>query len=317
MDWTVWLMSLTCTRSRPPWDRAPCTPAWTPQLRTSWSEREGISNGQERGRAYLSVQLVVHHSLEAPGSVTAGSRGQAVLLDVDGEHRVLGLGQLALVVVRAGGEQDAQAGLKVDGLAGWVLPAGLNAVVEDESSGLTVQHVGRGRVDKSWEARRVIIYRILYKSYYKLYISYHIYYSICSSRLTCDHFKGDEVRGAVLLLGGDGEQAGGGQAEAEQGAPHGGGQVWQWEDIRSSKKDSCFGKQAAENYLEKQLLWEGYWMKEKSQQVLQLSDRAQPGRCWGFCFIKLHCGKVTYWPITCHTSHVTREQWTQIVISTK
>ena len=96
----------------------------------------------------LSVELVVHHPLEAPGSVAAGGGGQAVLLDVDGEDRVLGLGQLALVVVSAGGEEDTQAGLEVDGFTGGVLPAGLNAVVEDESSWLAVQHVGRGRVDK-------------------------------------------------------------------------------------------------------------------------------------------------------------------------
>ena len=92
---------------------------------------------------------MVHHSLEAPGGVAAGGGGETVLLDVDGEDGVLGLGQLALVVVRAGGEQDAEAGLEVDGLAGGVLPAGLDTVVEDESPGLAVQHVGRGRVDKS------------------------------------------------------------------------------------------------------------------------------------------------------------------------
>ena len=44
---------------------------------------------------YLCVQLVVHHPLEAPGGVAARGGGEAVLLDVDGEHRVLGLGQLA------------------------------------------------------------------------------------------------------------------------------------------------------------------------------------------------------------------------------
>ena len=91
---------------------------------------------------------MVHHPLEAPGCVTAGRGGETVLLDVDGEHRVLGLGQMALVVVSAGGEEDAQPGLEVDGLAGGVLPAGLDAVVEDESAWLAVQHVGRGGVDK-------------------------------------------------------------------------------------------------------------------------------------------------------------------------
>ena len=96
----------------------------------------------------LSVELVVHHSLEAPGSIAAGGGGQTVLLHVDGEDRVLGLGQLALVVVRAGGEEDTQPGLEVDGFTGDVLPAGLDAVVEDESSRLAVQHVGRGRVDE-------------------------------------------------------------------------------------------------------------------------------------------------------------------------
>ena len=44
---------------------------------------------------HLRVQLVVHHPLEAPGGVAARGGGEAVLLDVDGEHRVLGLGQLA------------------------------------------------------------------------------------------------------------------------------------------------------------------------------------------------------------------------------
>ena len=97
----------------------------------------------------LSVELVVHHPLEAPGSVTAGGGGEAVLLDVDGEDRVLGLGQLALVVVSAGGEEDTQAGLEVDGLAGGVVPAGLDAVVEDESPWLAVQHVCRGGVDEA------------------------------------------------------------------------------------------------------------------------------------------------------------------------
>ena len=96
----------------------------------------------------LCVELVVHHPLEAPGCVTAGRGGETVLLDVDGEDGVLGLGQLALVVVSAGGEEDAQPGLEVDGLAGGVLPAGLDAVVEDESAWLAVQHVGRGGVDK-------------------------------------------------------------------------------------------------------------------------------------------------------------------------
>ena len=43
----------------------------------------------------LGVQLVVHHSLEAPGGGAAGGGGEAVLLDVDCEDRVLGLGQLA------------------------------------------------------------------------------------------------------------------------------------------------------------------------------------------------------------------------------
>ena len=62
----------------------------------------------------LSIQLMVHHSLKAPGSVTARGRGQTVLLDVYGEDGVLGLGQLALVVVRAGGEEDTQPGLEVD-----------------------------------------------------------------------------------------------------------------------------------------------------------------------------------------------------------
>ena len=62
----------------------------------------------------LSVELVVHHSLEAPGSIAAGGGGQTVLLDVDGEDGVLGLGQLPLVVVRAGGEEDTQPGLEVD-----------------------------------------------------------------------------------------------------------------------------------------------------------------------------------------------------------
>ena len=92
---------------------------------------------------------MVHHPLEAPGSVAAGGGGQAVLLDVDGEDGVLGLGQLALVIVSTGGEEDTQAGLEVDGLAGGVLPAGLDTVVEDEGPGLAVQHVGRGSVDKS------------------------------------------------------------------------------------------------------------------------------------------------------------------------
>ena len=92
---------------------------------------------------------MVHHPLEAPGSVTAGGRGEAVLLDVDGEDRVLGLGQLALVVVSAGGEEDTQPGLEVDGLAGGVVPAGLDAVVEDESPWLAVQHVCRGGVDEA------------------------------------------------------------------------------------------------------------------------------------------------------------------------
>ena len=96
----------------------------------------------------LSIELVVHHSLEAPGSVTAGGGGETVLLHVDGEDRVLGLGELALVVVSAGGEEDTQPGLEVDGFTGDVLPAGLNAVVEDESSWLAVQHVGRGGVDE-------------------------------------------------------------------------------------------------------------------------------------------------------------------------
>ena len=121
----------------------------------------------------LGVQLVVHHSLEAPGSVAAGGGGQAVLPDVDGEDRVLGLGQLALVVVSAGGEEDAQPGLEVDGFTGGILPAGLDAVVEDESPWLAVQHVGRGGVD---EAR--------------------------------DDLEGDEVCWTLgVLLGGDGGQA--------------------------------------------------------------------------------------------------------------
>ena len=55
---------------------------------------------------------------------------------------------LTFVFIRAGGEEDAQPGLEVDGLAGGVLPAGLDAVVEDESAWLAVQHVGRGGVDK-------------------------------------------------------------------------------------------------------------------------------------------------------------------------
>ena len=121
----------------------------------------------------LSVELVVHHSLEAPGSVTAGGGGQAVLLDVDGEDRVLGLGQLALVVVRAGGEEDTQAGLEVDRFTGGILPAGLDTVVEDESSRLAVQHVGRGGVDEAG-----------------------------------DDLEGDKVwRTLGVLLGGDGGQA--------------------------------------------------------------------------------------------------------------
>ena len=45
--------------------------------------------------SHLGVQLVVHHPFKAPGSVAAGGGGEAVLLDVDREHGVLGLGQLA------------------------------------------------------------------------------------------------------------------------------------------------------------------------------------------------------------------------------
>ena len=55
---------------------------------------------------------------------------------------------LTLVFIRAGGEEDAQPGLEVDCLAGGVSAAGLDAVVEDESAWLAVQHVGRGGVDK-------------------------------------------------------------------------------------------------------------------------------------------------------------------------
>ena len=52
---------------------------------------------------------------------------------------------LTFVFVRAGGEEDAQPGLEVDCLAGGVGAAGLDAVVEDESAGLAVEHVlGRG-----------------------------------------------------------------------------------------------------------------------------------------------------------------------------
>ena len=52
---------------------------------------------------------------------------------------------LTFVFIRAGGEEDAQPGLEVDCLAGGVSAAGLDAVVEDESAGLAVEHVlGRG-----------------------------------------------------------------------------------------------------------------------------------------------------------------------------
>ena len=44
--------------------------------------------------SHLGVQLMVHHPLEAPGSVAACGGGEAVLLDVDREHGVLGLCQL-------------------------------------------------------------------------------------------------------------------------------------------------------------------------------------------------------------------------------
>ena len=76
---------------------------------------------------------------------------------------------LTWVLLRWGWEEDAQPGLEVDGLAGGVLPAGLDAVVEDESAWLAVQHVGRGGVDKPG-----------------------------------DHLEGDEVwRTLGVLLGGD------------------------------------------------------------------------------------------------------------------
>ena len=117
----------------------------------------------------LGVQLVVHHSLEAPGGGAAGGGGEAVLLDVDCEDRVLGLGQLAwykslqssshwfililltLVLVGGRGEEDTETGLKVDRLAGWVLSAGLDTVVEYQGSWLTVKHILRGSVHKSWQ----------------------------------------------------------------------------------------------------------------------------------------------------------------------
>ena len=56
---------------------------------------------------------------------------------------------LTLVFIRAGGEEDAQPGLEVDGLAGGVSAAGLDAVVEDEGAGLAVQHVLRRRVHEA------------------------------------------------------------------------------------------------------------------------------------------------------------------------
>ena len=46
----------------------------------------------------LCVQLVVHDPLEAPGGVAGGRGGQAVLLDVEREHRELARRQLADVL---------------------------------------------------------------------------------------------------------------------------------------------------------------------------------------------------------------------------
>ena len=97
--------------------------------------------------ADLGVELVVHHPVKAPCRVAGGRGGQAVLLDVDSEDGELGGGQLALLLVSAGGEEDAQPGLVVDGLAGGVSAAGVDTVGEHEGTGLRVEHVGGSGVD--------------------------------------------------------------------------------------------------------------------------------------------------------------------------
>merc|ERR550539_390756 len=95
----------------------------------------------------LRVQLVVHHPIEAPGSIAGGRRGQTVLLDVDGEDWELGGGELAALLVSRGGEENAEPGLVVDRLARRVSPASVDAVSQHQSSGLGVEHIGGGSVD--------------------------------------------------------------------------------------------------------------------------------------------------------------------------
>ena len=67
--------------------------------------------------------------------------------------------------IRARGEENAEAGFIVDGLAGGVATAGVDAVGEHEGAGLGVEHVRGGRV-----------------------------------HISCHHLEGDKVSGAVILL---------------------------------------------------------------------------------------------------------------------
>ena len=53
---------------------------------------------------------------------------------------------LTLVIISAGGEENTESSLEVDALAGAVLSAGLDTVIEDESAGLGVEHVSRSSV---------------------------------------------------------------------------------------------------------------------------------------------------------------------------
>jgi hypothetical protein len=65
---------------------------------------------------------MVENSLEAPGSIAELGGGEAVLLQIDGEHGELAGGQLAAVLVSRGRKEDAEAGLVVDGATRCIVP---------------------------------------------------------------------------------------------------------------------------------------------------------------------------------------------------
>lgn len=106
-----------------------------------------------RGSLVEAAQLVALNAIDTPG---AGTRlhSQARLLRVNCEDGELGLCEGARHTVRVGGEEDAQAGLIVDGRTSLVALARLQTVGQHQGAWHRVQELARGREDIAVEMGR-------------------------------------------------------------------------------------------------------------------------------------------------------------------